>query len=219
MVRLGERTSVSYSLSTETRSRNTAFTASCQDQTDSGKYDSGRKSAFSTSAGKCCPPSGKRHSLHVRSATAWWVMDRRPARCCAPPRIRAFMTDARCRSRNPRLASALRRFHPIRHAKPRCKASAPTDEAGIVDAVAQAGDDKRLHRHAGGAQRWPRRRGSGRPAPPRPPRHAPAAPARGARSSAARASGAISAPENARMARGGDGAAQAGEQRQSSRPG
>ena len=28
-----------------------AFTASCHDQSDSGKYDSGRKSAFSTSAG------------------------------------------------------------------------------------------------------------------------------------------------------------------------
>ena len=51
MVTDGERTSVSYSDSTETRSRNTAFTASCQDQSDSGKYDSGRKSAFSTSAG------------------------------------------------------------------------------------------------------------------------------------------------------------------------
>ena len=63
MLRLGERTRVSYSLSTETRSRNTAFTASCQDQSDSGKYDSGRKSAFSTSAGKVWPPSGKRRSL------------------------------------------------------------------------------------------------------------------------------------------------------------
>ena len=51
MVRLGEWTSRSYSFSTETRSRNTAFTASCHDQTDSGKYDNGRKSAFSTSAG------------------------------------------------------------------------------------------------------------------------------------------------------------------------
>ena len=35
---------------TLTRSRNTAFTASCQDQIDSGKYDRGRKSALSTSA-------------------------------------------------------------------------------------------------------------------------------------------------------------------------
>ena len=51
MVIDGERTSVSYSDNTETRSRNTAFTASCQDQSDSGKYDSGRKSAFRTSAG------------------------------------------------------------------------------------------------------------------------------------------------------------------------
>ena len=36
MVRVGDRTSCSYSLSTETRSRNTAFTASCQDQSDNG---------------------------------------------------------------------------------------------------------------------------------------------------------------------------------------
>ena len=47
----GDRTWVSYSDSTETRSRNTAFTASCQHQSDNGKYDRGRKSAFSTSAG------------------------------------------------------------------------------------------------------------------------------------------------------------------------
>src|SRR5260370_21333360 len=40
----------SYSEITLTRSRNTAFTVSCQDQIDSGKYDSGRKSALSTSA-------------------------------------------------------------------------------------------------------------------------------------------------------------------------
>src|SRR5262245_4501850 len=40
----------SYSEMTLTRSRNTAFTASCQDQIDKGKYDSGRKSALSTSA-------------------------------------------------------------------------------------------------------------------------------------------------------------------------
>src|SRR4051795_8165836 len=60
---LGERTSVSYSLSTETRSRNTALTASCQHQSESGKYESGRKSAFRTSAGKYCPPSGKRRSF------------------------------------------------------------------------------------------------------------------------------------------------------------
>ena len=33
----GECTSASYSLRTETRSRNTAFTASCQDHTDNGK--------------------------------------------------------------------------------------------------------------------------------------------------------------------------------------
>ena len=51
MVSDGDRTSVSYSDSTDTRSRKTAFTASFQDQSDSGKYDSGRKSAFSTSAG------------------------------------------------------------------------------------------------------------------------------------------------------------------------
>src|SRR3712207_5841122 len=37
MDRLGERTSVSYSFSTEARSRNTAFTASCQPQSDKGK--------------------------------------------------------------------------------------------------------------------------------------------------------------------------------------
>jgi hypothetical protein len=35
--KLGERTSRSYSESTETRSRNTAFTASCQFQVDNGK--------------------------------------------------------------------------------------------------------------------------------------------------------------------------------------
>jgi hypothetical protein len=52
MLRLGECTCISYSDSTETRSRNTALTASCQAQTDRGKYDSGRKSAFRTSAGK-----------------------------------------------------------------------------------------------------------------------------------------------------------------------
>src|SRR5215510_1737818 len=40
----------SYSEMTLTRSRNTAFTASCHDQIDKGKYDSGRKSALSTSA-------------------------------------------------------------------------------------------------------------------------------------------------------------------------
>src|SRR5579872_7346945 len=38
----------SYSEITLTRSRKTAFTASCQDQMDSGKYDRGRKSAFRT---------------------------------------------------------------------------------------------------------------------------------------------------------------------------
>ena len=37
MASVGERTSVSYSFSTETRSRNTAFTASCQHQSESGK--------------------------------------------------------------------------------------------------------------------------------------------------------------------------------------
>ena len=37
MVSVGECTSASYSFSTETRSRNTAFTASCQDQIDNGK--------------------------------------------------------------------------------------------------------------------------------------------------------------------------------------
>ena len=52
MVTLGERTSWSYSLNTETRSMNTALIASCQDQSDNGKYDNGRKSAFSTRAGK-----------------------------------------------------------------------------------------------------------------------------------------------------------------------
>src|SRR5215475_12406797 len=40
----------SYSEMTLTRSRNTAFTASCHDQIDRGKYDSGRKSALRTSA-------------------------------------------------------------------------------------------------------------------------------------------------------------------------
>jgi hypothetical protein len=40
----------SYSEMTLTRSRNTALTASCQDQIDNGKYDRGRKSALSTSA-------------------------------------------------------------------------------------------------------------------------------------------------------------------------
>src|SRR5215471_9783235 len=40
----------SYSEITLTRSRNTALTASCQDQIDSGKYESGRKSALRTSA-------------------------------------------------------------------------------------------------------------------------------------------------------------------------
>src|ERR1700681_4598811 len=66
MVRLGERTSVSYSLSTETRSRNTAFTASCHAHTERGKYDRGRTSAVSTSAGKCGPPSGKRRPRATR---------------------------------------------------------------------------------------------------------------------------------------------------------
>src|SRR5215813_12086218 len=40
----------SYSEITLTRSRNTALTASCHDQIDRGKYDSGRKSALRTSA-------------------------------------------------------------------------------------------------------------------------------------------------------------------------
>src|SRR5215813_4134720 len=40
----------SYSEMTLTRSRKTAFTASCHDQIDRGKYDSGRKSALRTSA-------------------------------------------------------------------------------------------------------------------------------------------------------------------------
>src|SRR5689334_3609273 len=40
----------SYSEITLTRSRNTALTASCQDQMESGKYDNGRKSALRTSA-------------------------------------------------------------------------------------------------------------------------------------------------------------------------
>src|SRR5919199_4090215 len=51
MDRVGECTSTSYSFSTLTRSRNTAFTASCHDHSESGKYDSGRKSAFNTRAG------------------------------------------------------------------------------------------------------------------------------------------------------------------------
>ena len=37
IVSVGECTAQSYSESTETRSRKTAFTASCQDQTESGK--------------------------------------------------------------------------------------------------------------------------------------------------------------------------------------
>src|SRR5476649_300413 len=40
----------SYWETTLTLSRKTAFTASCHDQIDSGKYDSGRKSALRTSA-------------------------------------------------------------------------------------------------------------------------------------------------------------------------
>ena len=46
----GLRISRSYSEITLTRSRNTALTASCHDHTDKGKYESGRKSALSTSA-------------------------------------------------------------------------------------------------------------------------------------------------------------------------
>src|ERR1700730_3888150 len=49
--KLGLRTTSSYSEMMLTRSRKTAFTVSCHDHRDSGKYDSGRKSAFRTSAG------------------------------------------------------------------------------------------------------------------------------------------------------------------------
>src|SRR3546814_20412766 len=54
--KLGLRTTVSYCDTMLTRSRNTALTASCQDQSDSGKYDSGRKSALRTSAGAFSGP-------------------------------------------------------------------------------------------------------------------------------------------------------------------
>jgi hypothetical protein len=52
IVRLGLRIGRSYSATTLTRSRNTALMASCQDHNDRGKYESGRKSAFNTSAGQ-----------------------------------------------------------------------------------------------------------------------------------------------------------------------
>ncbi len=57
----------SYWETTQTRSRNTALTASCQDQTDKGKYDSGRKSALSTSAWQDSRPG-----VTARSAASEW---------------------------------------------------------------------------------------------------------------------------------------------------
>src|SRR6516225_8389333 len=57
----------SYSEITLTRSRNTALTASCQDQMDSGKYDNGRKSALSTSAWQDSSPG-----VTASSAAVGW---------------------------------------------------------------------------------------------------------------------------------------------------
>ena len=57
----------SYCETTHTRSRNTAFTASCQDQTDKGKYDKGRKSALRTSAWQDSRPG-----VTARSAASEW---------------------------------------------------------------------------------------------------------------------------------------------------
>src|SRR6476660_3638843 len=68
----------SYSEITLTRSRNTALTASCQDQIDSGKYDRGRKSALSTSAWQDSSPGVTASSAAVgwdysgsRSGQSW----------------------------------------------------------------------------------------------------------------------------------------------------
>src|SRR6201995_870906 len=73
----------SYSEITLTRSRNTALTASCQDQMDSGKYDNGRKSALSTSAWQDSSPG-----VTASSAAVGW--DYSGSRCdpswCSRPR-------------------------------------------------------------------------------------------------------------------------------------
>src|SRR5476649_2051699 len=72
----------SYWETTLTRSRNTAFTASCHDQIESGKYDSGRKSALRTSAWQDSRPGATASSAAVgrdywesrcgrRSGRAW----------------------------------------------------------------------------------------------------------------------------------------------------
>src|SRR5689334_17896691 len=57
----------SYSEITLTRSRNTALTASCHDQIDKGKYDSGRKSALRTSAWQDSRPGVTASSAAVGS--------------------------------------------------------------------------------------------------------------------------------------------------------
>src|SRR4051812_4098511 len=67
----------SYSEITLTRSRNTALTASCHDQMDSGKYDSGRKSALRTSAWQDSSPG-----VTASSAAAGW--DYWESRCGRP---------------------------------------------------------------------------------------------------------------------------------------
>src|SRR6185369_3502790 len=66
----------SYSEITLTRSRNTALTASCHDQIDKGKYDSGRKSALSTSAWQDSRP-GVTASL---AAVGWYYWESRCGR-------------------------------------------------------------------------------------------------------------------------------------------
>ena len=95
---LGDRTAVSYSFSTDTRSRNTAFTASCHAHTDNGKYDSGRKSAFRTRAGKCIPPSGKTCSFGAPHYSWAKRVDRPPDVCAA--KTQCVIADER-RPRNP----------------------------------------------------------------------------------------------------------------------
>ena len=83
-----------------------------------GKYDSGRKSAFSTSAGKVWPPSGKRLLPCVRSAIAGGVPCRQPARYCAPPRTRLRLSQT-----VPRAASLPRCAVNGRRACTRCHAA------------------------------------------------------------------------------------------------
>ena len=72
----------SYSEITLTRSRNTALTASCQDQIDNGKYDRGRKSALSTSAWQDSRPGVTASLAAVERDYCGSPIRRKPGRTC-----------------------------------------------------------------------------------------------------------------------------------------